>query len=411
MAGIIASGVFKQLIYKRNTAKGTIAGPAGGKSMRRVSSNLDLAKASFQSNEIKTSQQTADMRHGVRTVDGTINGELSVGTYQDFFESTVRQNVVTAATSGALTDVVAATTTANLGTLTRGTGSWLTAGFKIGMVVRVTGFTTTGVANNTKNLVITSLTATVMGIATLNGSAVAAKAAGDSVTVAEVGKHTFVPSTGHTRDYYTFEHWFGDIGQSEVFNDCVVTQMDVKLPASGMATIDTMLKGLNMSSGTAQYFTSPSAPNPGRNLAAVNGLVYVAGQPVALITGMNFSIKGGHTTIGGVVGSNFEPDIFPGRVTVDGQLTVLFLDATFRDYFVDETEVSIFSVFTTGNLPASDFIGFTMPRIKVGGASKDDGEKGLVLTMPFTALENDQTGGANAASLATTIMIQDSTFV
>jgi hypothetical protein len=55
-------------------------------------------------------------------------------------------------------------------------------------------------------------------------------------------------------------------------------------------------------------------------------------------------------------------------------------------------------------------MGFTFPRAKMGGATKDDGEKGLVLTMPFTALEQDA-GGTGQTAFDTTIMIQDSAYV
>lgn len=407
---LIASGINKRISYKRQSALGTIATGSGAQYLRRITSNIDLKKATYQSNEIKPSQQVSDFRHGVRGVEGTIAGEMSVGTYQDLIESMVRQDVLTSVTTTAILTVTSAATTANMGTFTRSAGSYFTDGFKVGMVLRWSGWATTGVSNNAKNMVIIALTATVMTCATLDGTAVSAKAAGDSVTGLEVGKHTFVPATAHTRDYYTIEHYFGDIVQSEVFSDCVVSQVDVKLPATGMATIDLMIKGLNMTPGTTEYFTTPTAVTTGRNLAAVNGVLYVAGAAVALITGLNFSIKGGHTMIGGVVGSNVEPDIFPGKVSVDGQATVLFIDGVFRNYFVNETEVSMFCVFTTDNTATSGFTGFTFPRVKMGGAGKDDGEKGLVLTMPFVALEND-TGGTGTNSFATTVVIQDSAFV
>jgi hypothetical protein len=55
---------------------------------------------------------------------------------------------------------------------------------------------------------------------------------------------------------------------------------------------------------------------------------------------------------------------------------------------------------------------FSMPRVKVGGAGKDDGEKGIIQTMPFVALFNT-TGATNAtgavSTLATTLSMQDST--
>lgn len=405
----IASGINKLLVFKKQSALGTIASVGSAQYLRRISSNLDKKKATYQSKEIRPSQQRSDFRHGVVSVDGTISGELSVGTYQSFTESICRKLVATAVTSSALTDVTSASTTGAAGTFTTVGANWLTLGFKIGMVIRWTGWATTGATNNSTNMLITSLTGTIMTVIRLDGVAVGAKAAGDSVTALEAGKHTFVPTSAHTRDYYTIEHNFADIVQSEVFTDCVISQMDVKLPGSGMATVDFMVKGLNMTTGTTGYFTSPTAVTTGTVLAAANGVIYLNGTAVALITGLNFSVKGGHTTIGGVVGSNAEPDIFPGDVVVDGQVTVLFADATARDYFLNETEVSIYCVFTTSISATADFQAYSFPRVKIGGASKDDGEKGLIMTMPFTALENTA-GGTGTTTHATTIAIQDSTF-
>ncbi len=344
------------------------------------------------------------------SVDGTISGEMSVGTCQAFIESVLRQLVLTTVSVGSLTDLVSASTGTNTGTITTTAGAFMTGNlFKIGMVVRCTGFTSPATANNTANMVITAMTNKILTVARLDGGAIVAKTESGSVTIAEIGKHTFIPTSGHTRDYYTIEHNFQDIVQSEVFTDCVISQMDIKLPATGMAMIDFNVKGIDMVPGTTGYFVTPSAVTTGTTLAAANGVVYLNGTAIALITGMNVSVKGGHTTIGGVVGSNVEPDIFPGTVTADGQITVLFANATARDYFINETEVSLYAVFTTDNTATSDFTAISMSRVKMGGASKDDGEKGLVMTMPFVALENTS-GGSGTSTHATTIAIQDSAF-
>jgi hypothetical protein len=42
-----------------------------------------------------------------------------------------------------------------------------------------------------------------------------------------------MPLTGQTRDSYTIEHFYSDIGQSEVFTGCNVSQMAVKMPSTG----------------------------------------------------------------------------------------------------------------------------------------------------------------------------------
>jgi hypothetical protein len=411
---VIATGVNKVLTVKKQSGLGvyTTTAIASGQNLRRVTSNLDKKKASYSSKEIRPSQQVANFRHGVVSVDGTISGELSIGSYQAFTESICRQAVQAAVTASGLTDIVSASTAGAAGTLTTTAGQFLTSGFKVGMVVRCTGFTTTATGNNTTNMLITAINGTgkQMTVIRLDGSPVIAKTETGAVAITEVGKHTFIPQTGQTRDYYSIEHWFSDIAQSELFTDCVVTQMDVKLPATGMAGVDFQIKGLNMTPGTAQAFSSPAAVSGGAPLAAANGVIFLQGSPIALITGLNFSVKGGHTTVGGVVGSNVEPDIFPGTVTVDGQATVLFQDATVRDMFLNETEVTIVAVFTTDNTATSGFQAYTFPRVKMGGAAKDDGEKGLVMTMPFTALES-VSGGAGTTSHATTFVVQDSAFV
>jgi len=407
----IATGVFKKLSFKKQTAQGTIA-PGGAtteQTMRRVTSTIDLKKAQYRSNEINASQQRRDSRHGVKSVAGTISGELSNGTYQAFFESVLRQLVQTQATTGAITTVTAALTATPAGTFTRSGGSYLTDGFKIGDLVSWTGWATTGVPNNSHNMVITALTATVMTCYPLDAVPIGAKASGDSVTCIVPGKKTWMPQSGHTRDYYTIEHNFSDIVQSEQFMDCVISAANVKLPPTGMATIDFPVMGLNMQTGTTAYFTSPTATSTGSIMAAVNGGLFVNGTKFATITGIEININGNYTAPGGVVGTNIDPDIFPGVMDVSGTVTALFDSVTLRDAFINETQSTIIAALTADNTPGSNAIVFVMSNVKFGGADKDDGEKGLTLSMPFIASENVN-GGVAAANLQTTISIQDTTF-
>lgn len=403
----IATGVFKKLVAKKQSSLGVKATAGSAQQYRRVTSTIDLQKATYQSAEIRPSMQRSDMRHGVRSVSGAINGELSCGTYQGFMESVLRAAASTAATTGALTDLTAAVTTGAAGTFTRGTGSFLTDGFKVGMVVRSSGWATTGVPNNAHNFLITAVTALVMTGTMLDGVAVGAKAAGDSVTIAEVGKHIAIPQTAHTRDYWTIEHWFSDIEQSEQFTDCVISGADVSLPATGIGTVNFPVMGLDMDVGTTAYFTTPTAASSGAVLAAVNGAVFVQGVAVGLITSMSFTVNGNMAAPGGVVGSNVDPDIFPGMIDVTGELTVLFQDATMRDYFLNETEVSIVAVFTGSNAANADFQSHVFHRVKIGSATKDDQETGLTATKSFTALENTA-GGTGTATIATSYWLQDS---
>ena len=413
-----ASGIEKKLILAPQAAKGTcaVANLATAQYLRRVTSSLNLVKETYQSNEIRSDRQVGDFRHGVQSIEGSLAGELSPGTYNLLMAAILRKAWVAAPIGGPESDITAAVTTGASGTFTSAaTATFLTDGLKVGDVIRWTGMTGAKASNNARNFLITALTQLVMTGTMLDGLPVVAGTGVDANTATGVGKKLWTPQTGHTEDWFSIEHNFSDVDLSEVFWDCKVNTMAVKLPASGLATIDFGMMGLNhtnYAAGNAPYFSAVLAAATGGVLAAVNGALYVQGTKIALLTGLDFDVAG-NLSAEPVVGSNVKPDIFDGRVVVKGNMSVFFEDATFRDYFENETEVSLNAVFTTDNTPTAGFLAFTMPRVKVGGASKDDGEKGIVQTMPFVALFNTNGGadtGATATNaLATTLSIQDRT--
>jgi len=398
----ISKGTAKQVGYKKETTFGTIAGNTSGKLLRRVTANFNLMKETYESNEIRTDRQVADFRHGVRSAEGSLNGELSPATYADFMGSVVARDFTTAPTVSSLSVTIAAS--GSLYTITRGTGSFLSDGFLVGMIIRLSG-AGLDVENVGKNLLIASITATVLTVSVVNGTLLAEEGPIASVTATATGKVTYVPSTGHTDQSYTVEEWYSDIAQSEVYTGMKVNSVAVQLPATGLSTIDIGFAGKDLTqTGTSQYFSSPTAQNTNGIFAAVNGVMLVQGQPVALVTSADFTIERA-TENATAVGSNSVADIFTGRVRVTGNLSVYFQDATFRNYFKDETVVSLVMAMTTSTAANADFVTFTIPKVKLGSFSKDDQELGLVASTSFQALLNDVT---TAGLPATTIQIQDS---
>lgn len=398
-----ASGINKVVSYKKETAFGALPSPTtGGQTLRRVTSNFNLTKETYQSEEIRQDYQLVDMRHGVRSVEGSISGELSAGTYADFLASALARNW-TAATPSAL----GSTTIASVGgtyTITRTTGSWLTDAVRVGNVIRLTGFAT---ANNGANLLVIALTATVATVVALNNVQLTPETVATGGAFVATGKTTYAPTTGHTEDSYTFEEWYSDIGQSEVTVGNKVNTVGIALPATGLTTIDLSFMGQDLKQrGTSQFFTTPSAQNSNGIFAAVNGALIVNGAPVALVTGANFNINRNMTSEA-VVGSNIKPEIYEGRIIVDGDFTTLYQDGTFAGYFDEETEISLVVALTANSLPNSEFMSFTIPRLKLSTDTKDDGEKGIVSSNSFQALKGS---GANGFE-ATTIMICDSSLV
>lgn len=399
----IATGVAKQLRYKVESAWGTAPGATGAQLLRRVTSDLSLAKQSYESNEINSHYQRVDFRHGVRSVEGSIQGELSAGTWKDFIAAAVRKAYATVTAISSLSLTVAGSGPTY--TITRASGSWLTDGIKAGQVGRITAGAVNA-ANLNKNLWVLSLTATVLTVMPLNGVALVAEGPIASCTYTIPGKTTYAPLTAHTDLSFAFEHWHSDVSLSELFLGCKISQLDLNLPPTGMATIGLQLMGKDVTTAGAQYFTTPTAETETGVLAAVNGLLAAQGGAVALVTGLSLNING-NMSAEPVVGSNTYADITEGRILVSGQLTALFQDATIRDYFLNETEVSLMAALSAAPSAAADFLALALPRVKFGGASKDDGDKALIQTLPFTALLN-VAGGSGTSSEETTIAFQDS---
>ena len=397
-----ATGINKVVSYKKETTFGTLPSASGAQTIRRVSSNFNLTKETYQSEEIRTDYQLSDFRHGVRAVEGNISGELSAGAYSDFLASALARNF-TAATPSALGSTTIASVTGTY-TITRTTGSFLTDGVRVGNVIRLTGFATN---NNNKNLLIIALTATVATVVALNGATLTPETVASGGTYTATGKTTFAPSTGHTDDSYSFESWYADIGQSEVYVGNKVNTVGIALPATGLTTIDLNFMGQDLKQrSTSQYFTSPTAQGTNGIFAAVNGALLVNGSPIALVTAANININRNMTSEA-VVGSNIKPEIYEGRIVVDGDFSTLYQDGTFAGYFDTEAEISLVIALTANNLPNSEFMSFTLPRIKLSTNTKDDGEKGIVAQNSFQALKGFGTNGFEA----TTIMIQDSSVV
>ncbi len=399
----IAAGIAKRVAYKVESTWGTAPTASAAQALRRVKSSLDLTKATYQSGEIRSDYQVTDFRHGMRSVKGQISGELSPGTYKDFMAAAVRQAFASVSAAASLSLTIAAS--GSSWTVTRGSGSWITDGFKLGNVVRLS-VGSLNAANISKNLFIQAMSASALTVVPLNGVALVAEGPITGCTATVTGKKAYVPSSSHTDLSYSIEHYHADVTLSEVFTGCKIDQMSVQLPPTGMATVDFDFLGKDVTTSGSQYFTSPTAETTTGILAAVNGTLAVAGSAVGLITGLTLNLKA-NMNGEAVVGSNTFADIVEGRVEVSGQFTVLFQDATFRDYFLNETEVGLYLALSASSSAAADFIAFGLPRIKIGSATRDDGEKGLAMTCSFTALRNTS-GGTGTTSEDTSLAIQDS---
>lgn len=406
----IAQGVAKSTRIKRQTAKGALAGTSGGQIVRRTTSTFELAKESYTTEaEITTKQQLTSNRHGPKMVNGALNGILSAGTYSDPLSALLRRDfaAVTAITGASIT-IAAGSLLGGVQTytVTRAAGSFLTDGIKIGLTVRLTAGSF-AVGNMNKNLFVIGVTATVLTVIVLNGTALTAEGPIASATVTVPGKVTYVPETGHTNIYYTVEEWYPDAAVSERNQDVQFGSASIALPGSGNATINFSATGLDQTSDVTAYFTSPTAETTTEALAAANGMLIVNGVPVAVVTDLNIEINGNVNAADPVVGTNIRPDVFRGKVMATGTFTAYFEGGTIPALFTNETATSIVSALSAGSAANADFITFALTAVKLNSSTPDDNETGLKRQYSFRATYNGA-GGPALANTATTMQIQDS---
>ena len=396
-----ATGVAKRVAIVEEVTFGT-SPVTGSTYLRRVSSDLTLNKESYESQEILVSQQIRDARHGVRRPQGTFAGQLSPGSFNDFWQGLLRNDWAAGATMAGVSLTLAHVA----GTLT-GIG-FNAAGLKRGDVIRLSGITTANTQLNNANLRITSLSDTVItspDIPALGGSFTDGSLSG-TVNLEVVGSKVLIPATGQIYKSYSMEHFFSDINVSELFVGCRFGNTSIAMPATGLVTFNSQVMGQNMIQNSSQQLTSPADPGSSSALAAVNGSLRYNGTDLAIITGLNLQIAPS-LEAPAVVGSNFVPWIFTGRLRVTGSFTALFTDETIANTFINENEVELLVMLTTGTAVNADFMCFHLPRVKAMSSQKSDGDMSLIQSFTFSALENV----TDTETDKSTIIVQDSLVV
>jgi hypothetical protein len=402
----VAQGINKTLAYKVQVGLGTAASGSGGQLLRRESAGFTLTKDTYSNNEIVSHQQHTGDIHGIRKTQATLSGVLSPSTYKDLQAALLRKAWTATSAISSLSLTIAASGSGY--TITRGSGDFLTGGIKIGDVIRLTGGSLNS-ANVGVNLVVTGVTATVLTVLVPTGSSLTAEGPIASCTVTVTGKKIWVPTSGHTNLYYTFEEYFSDLTRSYLYKDVQVGSMDISIPATGNVTNSIGLIGLGsrVKSGS-QVLTTPTAETTTSVVASVSGVAIIGGVDQAGITSASVKIDGGVTHGEATIGSNTIADTQKTRIKVSGSFTALYDSDTLGTIFDNETTTSLILMLATNATDSADFITIVLPEVKLFSDDADDGEKQIIRTYNFTA-QICSTGGASLANNQTIVSIQDST--
>lgn len=371
-----------------------------GQKIRRVTTSLAVSKDSFQSAEVRPDQQISDMRHGVRRAAGSIEGELSTVTWDDWFEAAMR-GTWAAGTSKSQADFTSIDADETASTLTLGSGDPIAEGFRVGDVIRLGGSLD---GNQGKNFRITGFSGTGNRVIGVSPAPADIGSAVTTFTIAVAGKKL---TNGVVKRSFTVEQVFPTLDASELFLGMRVGGFSLRVPPNGMTTISWDLQGVSglvLESGNSPaYGSAADAPNTGV-MAGPNGALRVNGADRAIVTSIDMALSVSLTSQP-VVGSQYVPDIFYGRTQVTGNISAYFDSADLVNAFLAESEMDVVVYLESGSTDPKDFLCFNMQRVKLSGVSKSIGaDDGVIVSFPFSAL----LASAGSGKDGTTLTIQRS---
>lgn len=354
-----------QINYKVESAFNTLPGASGGKAFRPTGGGLQLSKQVFSSQEIRRDGLQVMGRHGSRSVAGSLNGELSLGSFDDFFQAVMRDtwDSPLSITQAAMTSITTTTST-----IVAAAGSWITQGLRVGDIIRLTNHAQAG--NNSRNLTITALTASTITVAeTLTADA----SADTSFTVTRPKKLKRLADTSYTDRTFTIEEYGVDVDLSEVYTGCVINSARIQLQPNGMVAVNFGIVGADATanaSGSSPYFTSPTITTS-LPMVGVDAKLYKAGVAVADLTSLDITVA---VNAGGVpvIGSYVTPAMFTNTMAVTGTMSAVRKDLQNLTDFINETEFSIGITCVENESEPKDFFSIFMPSVKFADVNKNE---------------------------------------
>ena len=396
-----ALAVKKKIKRAKQVAQGTPQ-TAGSQYTRRTSATFRKASDTYTNNEIVDHMQSTGATEGTYSTAGKLDGLLSPATYAQEFANLIRAPwAATAALAGMSITIAAA---GQAWTITRAAGNFLTDGVKQFDVIRLPT-AAFNAANKDKNLLVLSITATVLTVIPLNGVPLVAEGPIAAAALNVPGKKCWALMTGHTNDFYTWEVWNPDVPASNVYQDCKVGAAQIQVPASGNPTVSFDIIGLGRTSGTVEVLTAPTAATTTTVLADAQGKAVINGV-VTPLTSININVSMGGEPGAAEIGSQARSGIIEDVLSVSGSFTAKFSSLTLQGIRDNQNIIPIAIPIATDNSASADFICMVMSAVNVFTDDEDDGKE-IIKTYNYTA-KIPLTGGAALANHQTIVSIQDS---
>lgn len=400
-----ADGVGVRVSYKAETTWDDLPGDTGAQQLDRVNFTAKQDMAQINSNEKRPSRQMNDARAGSRMADATLNGLLKGKVYADLFAAALMGDWATGPTTGPVAVIAASSSAPHF---VRSTGSFITNGFKVGMIVTASGFAGGGAtANNGKRWKITALTATQMTVANIDGTAatVVTDAEGDTVTISAPGKILQVPASGHVNDSFTFEKYYPNIAtpKAMLLRGAMVNTIDLGVDQDANVTVGFgLLARRYEKNSSAPYYTSPTAALTNRIMNSVYGSLMLNGSEIGFLTSLRQSLTN-QMDLKKAVFAKYAAFVGRGTFMGSANVSAYVKDANLSDLAEAETEFAMSYYLTSGSdFATADLMAVVMPRCQIFGVQEDDDDKAIVQQATVQCKEGTGTGAE-----ASTVYLQD----
>lgn len=388
--------------FKPQVSKGTPVSGGSGFVLRIAGGpGAKITKNVYGSNEVRRDGQRTRGRHGLRRVSGTYIVEASLDNMDNLYEAVFQGTWESALT---ITEATAGLTSITTGTNTivASAGSWITAGLRVGDVVRLTGHSTAG--NNSRNIRLTGVTALTLTTAeTLTADAVADTA----FTIIRPGQKLICPAAGAAvKTYWTLEEYDGDLDLTEIFSDVVFHMLKFSMQPDGLVVCEIGFTGTGQmttaSAGSAPTFTSPTE-STGVPLACVDSTIRYSSTDFVDLTSWDLTIDRG-AVAPAVIASVYSPDVFTGNMAVSMNFSMLRSDYGKMTDFLAETALTFHVLAVENESEPKDFLALFVPNFTLGGVdksplSKEAGPRTQTIAVPQDLIGKDTTGGAYDATM------------
>jgi hypothetical protein len=318
-----------QLAYRtEGTAFGVALTTGTFQVLRITGEGLKEDVAAQDSNEIRSDRQTSDVRRTRITASGSVNGELSYGTYDDLLAAALMDSAWSSpATVGPGTSFSAVVSGNAITDSANGLGSLV-----VGSWIKVSGFA--GAANNGKFKILT----VAAGAITVSGTTLTAESAGPSVTIVQGAEIV----NGSTAWSCNLERKYTDLTSAyALFLGMEVDGFSLTIPSEGRVTVSFDFLGTQETSKTTASGSAYTAATTTATLTALEANL-LEGQVSCANTLVDFSMAVKNNLRAKMYHNGTTPlAVGVGQCQISGSLKVYFETATLFGKFLSESASSL----------------------------------------------------------------------